>query len=89
MRHTVKPSGIGVKNNSQFSISHSQRLAQRRAASWHEPLKLRAYAGEACLQAGQWQALDIPPQTRRFEQGEIMSNLDSAYGLTVWRFLNA
>jgi len=30
--HTVKPSGIGVKNNSQFSIWHNQRLAQRRAA---------------------------------------------------------
>ncbi|WP_216350363.1 hypothetical protein [Janthinobacterium sp. LM6] len=52
-------------------------------------MELRAYAGEACPQTGQWQALDIPPQTRRFEQGEIMSNLDSAYGLTVWRVLNA
>ncbi|MGK5055141.1 type VI immunity family protein [Janthinobacterium sp. RB2P8] len=59
------------------------------AAPAPEPLELRAYASEACPQAGQWQALDIPPQTRRLEQGEIMSSLDSAYGLTVWRFLNA
>ncbi|MCX7289626.1 hypothetical protein [Janthinobacterium sp.] len=50
---------------------------------------MRAYAGEACLQAGQWQALDIPPQTRRFEQGEIIRNLDYAYRLTMWHFLNA
>ena len=54
-----------------------------------EALELRAYAGEACPQAGQWQALDIPPQTRRFEQGEIMRNLDSADRLTMWHFLNA
>ncbi|MED5616887.1 hypothetical protein [Janthinobacterium sp. P210005] len=52
-------------------------------------MELHAYAGEACPQTGQWQALDIPPQTRRFEQGEIMRNLDCAYGLTVLRFLNA
>ncbi|WP_171984980.1 hypothetical protein [Janthinobacterium sp. LM6] len=52
-------------------------------------MELRACAGEASPQAGQWQALDIPPPTRRFEQGKIMSNLDSAYGLTVWRFLKA
>ncbi|MEC5164038.1 MULTISPECIES: type VI immunity family protein, partial [unclassified Janthinobacterium] len=58
------------------------------AAPAHEPLELRAHAGEACPKTGQWQALDIPPQTRRFEQGEVMSNLGSAYGLTVWRFLN-
>ena len=41
----------------------------------------------APTQAGQRQALDIRLLTRRLEQGEIMSNLDAACGLTVWHFL--
>lgn len=58
------------------------------AAPTNNPLDLRAHAGEACPQAGQWQALDMSAQVRQYEQGEAMRNLDSAYGLTVWRFLS-
>ncbi len=73
----------------------SAELRQRRndgdahvAAPLNEPLELRAHAGDTCPKAGQWEALDVPPQSRRYGQGEVMSNLGSAYGLTVWRFVH-
>jgi len=51
--------------------------------------ELRARAGEPCPKAGQWQTVDTPPQNRVFQQGEAMANLNSAYGLTVWRFVES
>ncbi|NRR28610.1 DUF1911 domain-containing protein [Oxalobacteraceae bacterium] len=47
--------------------------------------ELRATAGQPCPKAGQWETLDIPPQTKFHEQDEVMLDLKSVYGLTVWR----
>lgn len=51
-----------------------------------EPNELRARAGDPCPKAGTWQSLDVHSTTQHFEQFQPMSNLNSAYGLTVWRF---
>lgn len=48
--------------------------------------ELRAKAGEPCPKAGQWQSLDTPAVTRTFNEGELMADLRSVYGLTVWRY---
>ncbi len=48
-----------------------------------EPPELRAHACDICPKAGQWEAPDVPPQTRRYAQDEAMSNLGSANGSTV------
>ena len=50
-----------------------------------ESNELRARAGELCPKAGLWESMDIPSQTRQYQQNDIMSDLGSAYGLTVWR----
>ncbi|MFM9438380.1 hypothetical protein ACFDR9_005486 [Janthinobacterium sp. CG_23.3] len=50
--------------------------------------ELRATAGQSCPKAGRWEALDIPPQVKSYQQDELMLNLGSAYGLTVWRYMD-
>jgi hypothetical protein len=50
--------------------------------------ELRAKAGEPCPKAGQWESLDLPPQTRQYQQGDVMGDIGSAYGLTVWRYMD-
>jgi len=49
--------------------------------------ELRSKAGDQCPKAGQWQSLDVSSQIKYFELGQLMENLDSAYGLTVWKFV--
>ena len=49
--------------------------------------ELRAKAGDPCPQEGKWESLDIPSYTRRYEKGEMVADLGSSYGLTVWRYL--
>jgi hypothetical protein len=66
------------------------------AATWHpviisgrqaEPDKeLWAKAGESCPRAGMWQPTDPGAPQRRYEAGETMAQLQSAHGLTVWRW---
>ncbi|WP_409030532.1 PoNe immunity protein domain-containing protein [Janthinobacterium sp. CG_23.3] len=50
--------------------------------------ELRATAGQPCPKTGRWEVLDIPPQVKSYQQGELMLNLGSAYGLTVWRYMD-
>lgn len=45
---------------------------------------LRAKAGQLCPKAGVWQQVDADSVQRRYQAGEMMANLGSAYGLTVW-----
>ena len=49
--------------------------------------KLREKSGQPCPASGLWEALDIPPQRRRFEKGDVMQATDAAYGITVWQYL--
>lgn len=49
--------------------------------------ELWAKAGEICPKAGIWQAGDVTAFERVYSTGETMTNLGSAYGLTVWRWL--
>lgn len=51
--------------------------------------ELREKSGEICPLGGMWESLDIPPQRRKFEKGDVMQAADAAYGLTVWRYLGA
>lgn len=48
--------------------------------------ELRSKAGDQCPKTGLWHSLDAPSVSQHFEMGEPMTNLDSAYGLTVWRY---
>ncbi|SFU83925.1 PoNe immunity protein domain-containing protein [Pseudoduganella namucuonensis] len=54
------------------------------------PLKdneLRTKAGDPCPRTGEWESLDIPHQVNTFTEGEIIPNLGSHYGLTIWKYL--
>lgn len=50
--------------------------------------ELRAKAGDPCPKAGTWLSLDVESTRRRFEFEQQMPDLHSAYGLTVWRYLD-
>ena len=50
-----------------------------------EESELRAKAGEPCPKAGIWQPMEPGASDRRYEVGEIMGSLGTAYGYTVWR----
>lgn len=50
--------------------------------------ELRSKAGDPCPKAGTWVSLDVESTRRRFEFEQPMPDLNSAYGLTVWRFLD-
>jgi hypothetical protein len=50
--------------------------------------ELRAKAGDPCPKAGTWVSLDVESTRRRFEFEQPMPDLNSAYGLTVWSFLD-
>jgi hypothetical protein len=64
------------------------------ATTWHpvvpsgRPLdqesELRAKAGDPCPRAGIWQPMEPGASDRRYEAGEIMGSLGTAYGYTVW-----
>lgn len=49
--------------------------------------ELRAKAGSPCPKTGTWQSIDPQERRQHFELGEPMGNLESNYGLTVWRYL--
>ncbi|UQV44673.1 DUF1911 domain-containing protein [Janthinobacterium lividum] len=49
--------------------------------------ELRAKAGDPCPKAGTWESLDIPPRAMSYEREQPMLDLESGYGLTVWRYL--
>jgi hypothetical protein len=51
-----------------------------------EEYELRMKASDACPKAGAWQSIDLPSTTKVFSAGEIAPDLDSRYGLTVWRY---
>jgi hypothetical protein len=53
-----------------------------------EASELRAKAGDPCPKAGTWISLDVESTRRRFEFEQPMPDLKSAYGLTVWRYLD-
>jgi hypothetical protein len=50
-------------------------------------VELRAKAGEPCPKAGVWKPMEPGAAQRIYEIGETMSNLGSAYGITVWRWM--
>lgn len=47
-------------------------------------VELRAKSGDICPMTGRWETLDNPLQSKFFQQGEVIIDLISAYGLTVW-----
>jgi hypothetical protein len=49
--------------------------------------ELRTRAGELCPIAGNWLSLDDKAETKYFATGDIMPNLGSPYGLTVWQYM--
>lgn len=58
------------------------------AAPLHaEDEPLRARAGQPCPKAGVWQPQDVNAVERAYQAGEIMADLGSAYGFTVWQWV--
>jgi hypothetical protein len=66
------------------------------ATTWHPVVpsgrtldpeaELRAKAGDPCPKAGIWQPMEPGAPDRRYEAGEMMGSLGTAYGYTVWRW---
>lgn len=48
---------------------------------------LRAKAGEPCPRAGIWKSIDAKGISRTYKDGEMMDDLGSSYGLTVWQWI--
>jgi hypothetical protein len=46
---------------------------------------LRAKAGEPCPESGIWESIGIPVQRASYTKDQVMQDLGSPYGLTVWR----
>lgn len=67
------------------------------ATTWHPviptgrvreaPSEMTAKAGEACPKGGIWQPMQPGASKKLFKAGEIMPNLRSSYGITVWRLV--
>jgi hypothetical protein len=48
---------------------------------------LRVKAGEPCPVQGAWQSIGMPTEKMEFDQGIPMPDLQSPYGLTVWKYI--
>ena len=86
----IKPSEQGETEESSYASPETLAVA----ATWH-PLvpsecyvqadqEIRAKAGEPCPKAGIWQPMEPGASERVYKVGETMTNLGSAYGITVW-----
>lgn len=53
------------------------------------PAELRARAGEPCPAGGMWESIGVPRERVHFTQGSELRQLDSPYGLTMWRLVQA
>jgi hypothetical protein len=54
-----------------------------------ETAEIRAKAGETCPIGGRWQSIGVPVHDAVYTKGATLQDLQSPYGLTVWRFLGA
>jgi len=50
------------------------------------PLRQRCLAGQPCPKAGYWMTPAKLDSRRMFKQGEVMPDLDSNYGATIWQW---
>ena len=46
--------------------------------------ELRCKAGEVCPVSGKWETLSLPPESKIFQKGDMMSAAATPYGITVW-----
>jgi hypothetical protein len=51
------------------------------------PISDRVKAGQPCPQSGIWASQDVKTMERYYKAGEIMIDLKSAYGLTLWKWV--
>jgi hypothetical protein len=49
-------------------------------------LRLRAAAGETCPRTGWWVTPVATNSRRRFQAGDVMPDLQSDYGATIWQW---
>jgi hypothetical protein len=47
----------------------------------------RIKAGQPCPKAGVWASQDVKSMERYYKAGETMLDLNSAYGLTLWKWV--
>lgn len=75
--------------NSDWPSAEARNIQPPSPFDLSEPAvgEVRAKAGDPCPQEGKWESLDIPSYIRRYEKGEMVADLGSSYGLTVWRYL--
>lgn len=45
----------------------------------------RAKAGDRCPKSGIWESLTIPAQVKKYAEGDIIEDVRSPYGITVWK----
>jgi hypothetical protein len=57
--------------------------------SAHAEGELRVTAGKPCPKAGLWESMDGKHVSRKYQVGDIMADLGSAYGLTVWKWIQS
>ena len=48
---------------------------------------LRAKAGQPCPRAGMWQSQDAKAEKRFYKEGDLMADLHSEYGMTIWQWV--
>lgn len=60
---------------------------QRPVLQQGEDRMLRIQAGKPCPRTGTWEAQDTGLQKRFYKEGDIMADLHSAYGRTVWHWV--
>lgn len=49
--------------------------------------RLRCEAGQPCPRDGEWDTPARANSRRRFKQGDVMPNIDSDYGQTIWQWM--
>lgn len=64
-------------------------LLGERGSSLTSSTGLRVQAGDPIPQSGIWQALDIKGTRQTAQAGDKLPDLQSAYGTTVWQFIQA
>lgn len=86
---------LRIEQNDPWIWEHETKAV---ATIWHPVIPLpqllqandgvlRVKAGEPCPQTGIWQSLDMKGEKRSFKQGDVMPDLASAYGFTVWQYM--
>jgi hypothetical protein len=74
------------ENARKFLAALRQSILQGEAVASDAQARLRAAAGESCPRSGYWFTPAAANSRRRFNQGDVMPDMNSAYGATIWQY---